>query len=110
MNIIVKQVNLRNLVYKIINNKKYYLTSDGIHRLIYPDWYPVPYQVKPTSLIFSPRDTWFFNLPDNDPAKYSWRTGLDHMWQILPDKWKMNPKDISQGYMPTISKVYNLGS
>jgi hypothetical protein len=100
----------KSAVYKIINDKKYYLTLDGIHRLIYPDWYPVLYQVKPPSAIFSPRDTWFFNLPDNDPAKYSWRTGLDHMWQIVPNKWKKDPTDLGQGIQTMPSKVYNLGS
>jgi len=56
------------------------------------------------------RDTWFFSLPDNDPAKYSWRTGFDHLWKITPDKWKVNPNDVSQGYKPMPSKIYNLGS
>jgi len=100
----------RNVVCNTINGKKYYLTSNGLHRLIYPGWYPVPYQFKTPSMIFSLRDTWIFDLPNNDPVKYSWRTGLDHMWQVVPNKWKANPNNISQGFKTMRSRVYNLGS
>jgi hypothetical protein len=100
----------KNVVLRKIGNQTYYLTVDGISHLIYPGWYPVPYQAKAPSLFFTPRDDWFFNLPDSDPAKYSWRTGLDHIWRITPDKWKQDPQDIRQGFKKMHSKVYNLGA
>ena len=99
-----------NIVSRTINGKRYFLSVDGISYLIYPGWYPVPYQAKAPSLFFTPRDEWFFNLPDTDPAKYSWRTGLEHIWRIMPDKWKEDPQDIRRGFKKMPSKVYNLGS
>jgi hypothetical protein len=99
-----------NIVSRTINGVKYFLSVDGISYLIYPGWHPVPYQAKAPSLFFTPRDEWFFNLPDSDPAKYSWRTGLEHIWRIMPDKWKENPQDIRRGFKKMPSKVYNLGS
>jgi hypothetical protein len=99
-----------NIVSRNINGKQYFLSVDGISYLIYPGWYPVPYQAKAPSLFFTPRDEWFFNLPDDDPAKYSWRTGLEHIWRIMPTKWKEDPQDITRGFKKMHSKVYNLGS
>jgi hypothetical protein len=99
-----------NIVSRTINGVKYFLSVDGISYLIYPGWHPVPYQAKAPSLFFTPRDEWFFNLPDSDPAKYSWRTGLEHIWRIMPDKWKEDPQDIRRGFKKMPSKVYNLGS
>ena len=98
------------IVNRTINGKRYFLDVDGISYLIYPGWYPVPYQAKAPSLFFTPRDDWFFNLPDDDPAKYSWRTGLEHIWRVMPNKWIQNPQDIRSGFKKMHSKVYNLGS
>lgn len=98
------------LASTVINKKLHWLTLDGVNQLVYPGWYPVPYQAKAPSLFFTPRDEWFFNLPDSDPAKYSWRTGLDHIWRIMPDKWKEDPQNIRRGFKKLRSKVYNLGS
>jgi hypothetical protein len=81
-----------------------------VNQLVYPKWYPVPFQAKTPSLIFPLRDTWFFNLPDTDPAKYAWRTGLDHLWKITPDNLKRDPEKIQHGFKPFSSKVYNLGT
>jgi hypothetical protein len=92
-----------------INGKLYWLTFDCIHRLIYPGWYPVPCQGKPTSIIFTLRDNWFFNLPDQDFAKYSWRTGLEHLWKTSPNFLKKDPKDIRKGFNRSISYPYYLG-
>jgi hypothetical protein len=99
----------KNVVARKIGNTNYYLTVDGISHLIYPGWYPVPFQAKAPSLFFTPRDEWFFKLPDSDPAKYAWRTGLEHIWRITPDKWKVNPADIYSGFKKFYSKPYDLG-
>jgi hypothetical protein len=93
-----------------INNQKYGVPLDTMHRLIYPGWYPVPYQAKAPSLIFTQRDEWFFKLPENDAARYAWRTGLDYLWSQWPDSWKKDPKDISKGLVPMSSKIYDLGT
>ena len=97
-------------VQTTVNGKQYGISLSNLHQLIYPGWYPVPYQAKAPSLLFTPRDEWFFKLPDSDPAKYSWRTGLDQIWKQWPDKWKKDPSDISKGFIPMSSKVYDLGT
>ena len=93
----------------IRNGTKKYLKLDTMHRLIYPGWYPVPYQSKAPSLFFTPRDDWFYALPDSDPAKYAWMTGLKEIWSKFPDKWKKDPNNMSKGFFPFFSKNYNLG-
>jgi len=82
----------------VINKKIYALTLDKLHSLIYPNWYPVLYQAKALSLLFTPRDEWFFKLPDSDAAKYSWKVGLEHRWKTTPNSLKVNPIDIHQGF------------
>jgi hypothetical protein len=82
------------------------LTHDALHKLIYPWWYPVPYQFKPNSLIFTDRDTWFFKLPDAEAARHTWRTGIEHMWNAVPDAYRQ--KDIANGIRVMTSKEYAL--
>ena len=44
-----------------INNKMYYLTPDGLNRLIYPDWKEDTFTVgKNLGYIFGPRDRWWW--------------------------------------------------
>jgi hypothetical protein len=95
---------------KIRTGEKH-LKSSVLHTLIYPGWVPVLYQLKAPSLTFTPRDTWFFNLPDSDPAKYAWQAGLKHRWKLTKDFLKANPDDTSRndmGYHRS-SKSYYLG-
>lgn len=92
----------------IKNGKPYWLTTDGIHLALYPGWHPRPFQVKPHSLIFSPRDNWFFNLPDLDPAKTAWRNGLQYFWNTTPDWLKKDPRDMVKGIKVMTSRSYNI--
>jgi hypothetical protein len=98
------------LVSTVINKKIYHMTMDQIHRLIYPNWYPVPYQWKSKSLIFTARDEWFYKLPDSDPAKYAWKVGLEHRWSAVPDQFKNDPTNLSKGFKQYNSKLYFLGN
>jgi len=104
------QDTTRSCVFTTIDGKIRWLTLQTLNSLIYPDWQPVPFQGKPPSLIFSKRDTWFFNLPDNDPAKYAWKTGLLHRWNNSPRQSKVNPYDISLGFKTLPSKPYCLNT
>lgn len=90
------------------NGKPYWLTNDGIHLALYPKWHPRPFQVKPQSLIFSPRDNWFFNLPDKDNAKVVWRNGLQYFWTSTPDWLKKDPTDIVKGIKVITSRSYRI--
>ena len=98
-----------NFVGGTIDGENRYLTPDGISYCVYPGWHPVPYQFKPLNVLFTPRDEWFFKLPDSDPAKYSWRTGLDHIWKIAPNSLKLDHNDISKGFKKCYSRPYRLG-
>jgi hypothetical protein len=89
--------------------KIYWPTLDTVNWLIYPWWKPVPFQAKTPSTFFTPRDTWFFKLPDSDIAKYSWRTGLNHLWRSTPDILKKDKNNMYHGFVRDVSTPYFLG-
>ena len=78
--------------------------------ILYPKWYDRPYQYKAPSLLFTPRDTWFFTLPDNDPAKKIWQAGIKHRWDTTPDFLKNDPKNMSKDFKFLNSQQYYLGN
>ena len=88
----------------------HWLLNDGIHQALYPKWHPRPYQVKAPKLTFSPRDQWFFDLPDNDTAKKTWKMGLEYIWQSVPQWLKVNPNDIGHGLKSLSSRPYDIGA
>lgn len=91
------------------NLNKYFLTYDAIHRLIYPWWYPVPYQIKPHSMTFSHKDYWFFNLADDNAGKQAWKIGFDKLWSSVPDQFKNSPAEAKSGFKTTASRSYQIG-
>jgi hypothetical protein len=99
-----------------INGKVYWITMDRLNALIYPKWQPsVHNSSKVKSIIFTSNDTWFFNLPDSDPAKYSWRVGLEHRWNQTPNRYKKlthddNTHPMFNGFKPIVGKNYFLGN
>jgi hypothetical protein len=93
-----------------INKKIYHITLPGLHTLIYPKWQPVMYQVKPVSLTFTKRDSWFFNLSDNESVKYAWKTGLNHRWKSTPNSLKNDWKNIGGGFKYLQGPIYYLGA
>lgn len=88
----------------------WYLTTDRMHDLIYPNWVVNLYQTKSPTLTLSKRDTWFFDIEDSNRAKYYWKAGLTYLWESTPDKWKHDPKNILAGFKYSQSKIYCLGS
>lgn len=98
-----------DLAFRNVDNKKYWLSREGMHRLIYPDWVPGRIECgKTPSLIFSNRDQWFFNMENENTIKKNWSTGLDKLWKMLPDYWKNDPNDISKSVKGCWSKDYYL--
>ena len=98
-----------DLAYREVNGIKYWISSHGVHSLIYPKWDIKTFTLgKPHSLILSPRDTWFFNIETENPIRKHWKTGLDLLWKTIPDYWKIDPLDISKGICGTKSKYYFL--
>jgi hypothetical protein len=88
----------------------WYMTTDRMHDLIYPNWVVNPFQAKSPSIVLSKRDTWFFDIEDSNQAKYYWQTGLKYFWENTPDRWKHDPKNILAGFKYSQSKIYCLGS
>jgi len=107
---VVKEIEQAGTVSAIINKKMCWLSLPGIHTLIYPGWTQALYQEKPFSLTFTARDTWFFNLPDSDPAKYAWRVGLEHRWRSTPNFLKKDVSTMVHGYKHISSPLYYLGT
>ena len=107
---IVSDSNQSGTVSVVIDKKMHWLTLPGLHTLIYPGWTQALYQEKPYSLTFTARDTWFFNLPDSDPAKYAWRVGLEHRWNATPDSLKKDVSTMVHGYKHISSPLYYLGT
>lgn len=99
------------LAFKNINGSQYWLTVEGLHTLIYPDWKPIPYQVKISSPIFnSPKESWFNQLPDDEKAVKIFNSGLFGRWNLVPDYWKNNSLIKERGYKACVSRSYCVGS
>jgi hypothetical protein len=98
-----------DMANKKIDGKLWWLSMDGVHSLIYPGWYPVPYQFKPKSPLFSPRDNWFMDMNDGNESWRIWRNGLEKRWQLVDDYWKNDVTDMAKGYKSSWSREYNLG-
>lgn len=89
--------------------KKLWLGVHGVHRLIYPNWDITTFDAgKFGSIVFSPRDKWFFNLDDNNLSKRNWQQGIDRVFKMVPDYWKNDPNDISKGLKACWSRDYFL--
>ena len=101
-------LNKSDLAYRKVNGKKYWLSNHGVHSIIYPNWDINTYSSgKITSLIYSDRDTWFYNSNNHDILN-NWRNGLDELVRIIPDYWKNDIKDLSKGLKACWSKDYYL--
>jgi len=96
------------LAFKNIDNKKYWLTVGGMHRLIYPGWQPIPYQVKNLYPLLAQRENWFRKLPNDNQAIKIYKSGLLNRWKAVPDYWK-NSKFLRRGYKASVSRSYDLG-
>jgi hypothetical protein len=100
-----------DLAFREVNGKKYWLSNHGVHQLIYPQWDIDTFTVgKPNSIVFTPRDTWFYNIEKENDIKKNWKTGLDKLWATVPDYWKNDVNDISHGLKASLSKEYILGT
>ena len=91
---------------KRINSIMHWVDIDTVHQLIYPNWVPKDFQIKPWSMFFTERDTWFFKTPGK--TKRAWEIGLKHLWNNTPDKYKQDPTDITKG-VKTMNNIYYLG-
>lgn len=97
-----------------VNNIRYQLLPNGLHRLIYPDWNP-DYIVanKPLSLVWTPRDTWMFKNIAPDIGQKYYTSGFLQVRQIVkkvdPNYWSEHKFDPSIGtpYVGGMKPIYN---
>ena len=98
-----------DLAYVEYQGQRWWLSNHGVHQLIYPGWDINTFSVgKTPSLLFPPRDNWFFKMQESIQAKKNWEIGIKKMWQLLPDYWKNTPTDIYAGVKLCWSKDYFL--
>lgn len=98
-----------DLAYITSSNKKHWLSVNGVHSLIYPNYKLGTISTpKPASTIISPRDTWFFNLGHASDPLNVWKMGIEKIWQTVPDYWKNNPSELSAGFKGCWSPKYYL--
>lgn len=89
-----------------VNDQQIWLTSHGVHALLYPTWDGNTYTGGKEPFIFYERDTWFFQLPDDDPAKKVWSQALKQHLATVPDYWKNDSADVFKGIKQQYSRDY----
>lgn len=94
----VSKVN-SGLAFKVVNGVKHWISVHGVHEIIYPAWDINTFSAGKGngSLIFSLRDSWFFNLELQLPGRKNWQHSVDRLWKILPDYWKNDCGNMSRG-------------
>jgi hypothetical protein len=97
-----------DLAYKTVNGTRYWIDMHGLHSIIYPDYRLALSQPKPSSIITSDRDMWFYHMEESNRALEIWKMGTNKWWQILPDYWKNDPSDFVKGMKLCWSKDYYL--
>ena len=93
------------------NGKTWHLTADGLNLLIYPKWDHTTISVgKPSSIVWSERDEWFFKSQSWNPAAINWQNGIKKLNQILKtnEYWTVNKGNISGGLQGCVSDSYFL--
>jgi hypothetical protein len=93
--------------FTVINKQVRWLDLNMVNKIVYPKWKLEPYQFKAISIVFSYRDDWFYSMPEHSAEVTNWRTGLEHMWQVVPEEYKRN-KVLSYG-LKNFEKTYNIG-
>lgn len=102
-------VESTGLGHTIINGKKLFITMQGVNSLVYPKYIDNELNnFKPSSVFFTPRDNWFYNIGQSDETFTRWKTALSGLWKELPDYWKNDQYDISSGIKGCLSRPYFL--
>jgi len=98
-----------DLAYRTVGNKKMWLDKNGVHTIIYPRWDINTFCAgKSDSIIFSPRDDWFWAAPEENVEVANWRLGINKLWSTIPDYWKNDPSSIKSGLKGCWSNNYYL--
>lgn len=95
--------------YREINGIKYWLSREGVDRLVYPQLGSDV--IKPTpsaSMIFGFRDEWFWRQANTD-AYDRWIKGIDYLIKQTPDYWLKDVDHPEQGLKGCVSRPYLIG-
>ena len=85
-----------------INNVEYTLTSDGLHKLMYPYWNPGAIVCpKPRSSFFGQKDEWMWNSMAPDLGQYHYKKSIpwlrNYVKSLNPSLWWEFKYDPSKG-------------
>jgi hypothetical protein len=72
----------------VVNGRRYFLTNDGLHRVIYPDWDPATYSSGKHDflLMLSPRDEWMLKDANSEQTRL-YLNGLEKLNSIAGHEW-----------------------
>ena len=97
------------LSYRTIGDQQYWLSIPGTSHLVYPNWVEGPVVChKPSTIVLSVRDGWFYDISDTHLAKRNLNEGLAKLQQEVPDYWKNDPTDFLKGIKGCWSRSYFL--
>lgn len=101
--------NSTGLAYKQTPTGKLWLTTHGLHSLIYPTWNNDTFTAgkTPSPIIDTNTSSWFFNMT-TDRANQQWNGIMSSVWQQFPSAWRNDPNDLSKGIKGMVSKNYYL--
>jgi len=72
----------------VVNGIRWFLTNDGLHRLVYEHWNPDTYSSGKHDylLMWSPRDEWFLKDTHADHTRI-YKNGLEKLGQLVGSEW-----------------------
>jgi len=99
--------------YNVLGKAKYnntfiYLTNNGLHRIVYPDWNTDTYSSGKDDflLMWSPRDAWFLK-DEHSEQRRIYTNGIKKLQQIAGPEWT-SMKGIKYGLVRSTSHCYFL--
>jgi len=99
-----------HIAYREIEGRRYWLTPEGLHQLIYPTWNSQGMQFvgKTISLVISTRDFWFYDIEDTHDSKRNFNMALQKLSTEVPESWRNDARTFSMGIKGTWSRSYFL--
>lgn len=91
-----------------VDGNVYYLTNNGLHRLIYPDWNTNTYSSGKAEflLMWSPRDEWYLKDTHAEHTQI-YKQGIEKLGQLAGPEWS-SMKGIMYGLVRSLSKPHFL--
>jgi hypothetical protein len=98
------------LACKSHEGQRLWLTNDGMHMLIYPDWNINTFTAgKTKSPIFNDIVQWY-HRDTHMESQTQWQSAMTYWLSQVPGHWLNNPKDVAKGIVGSWSPSYYLES